>query len=147
MPARTRPGSDADVGAADELAEAVAWQMLARWGVVAWELWDRESFRVPWRDVVRALRRFEARGLALGGRFVAGMSGEQYAAPEAVDLLAGIGRTAADGSEVAVAGSDPLNVTGTVVPGPRVPAARHRRVVYRDGLVVPERGATDREAG
>ena len=141
------PGSDADVGGADELAEAVAWQMLARWGVVAWELWDRESFRVPWRDVVRALRRFEARGLALGGRFVAGISGEQYAAPEAVDLLAGIGRTAADGSEVAVAGSDPLNVTGTVVPGPRVPAARHRRVVYRDGLVVPERGATDREAG
>ena len=37
-----------------------------------------------------------------------------------------------------VAGSDPLNVTGSVVPGPRVPAARHRRVVFRDGLVVAD---------
>ncbi len=64
---------------AEELAEAVAWQLLARWGVVAWELWSHESYRVPWRDVVRALRRLEARGQALGGRFVAGMSGEQYA--------------------------------------------------------------------
>ena len=65
--------------AEDELAEAVAWQLLARWGVVAFELWSRESYRLPWRQVVRALRRLEARGLALGGRFVAGLSGEQYA--------------------------------------------------------------------
>ena len=64
---------------AEELAEAVAWQLLARWGVVAWELWARESYRIPWRDVVRALRRLEARGQTLGGRFVAGISGEQYA--------------------------------------------------------------------
>ncbi len=60
--------------AAEELAEAVAGQMLARWGVVAWELWARESFRIPWRDVVRALRRLEARGQVLGrevrGRYV-----------------------------------------------------------------------------
>ena len=67
----------------EELAEAVAWQLLLRWGVVAWELWSRESFRVPWREVVWALRRLEARGVALGGRFVAGLSGEQYALPEA----------------------------------------------------------------
>ena len=78
----------------DELAEAVAWQLLARWGVVAWELWDRESFRVPWREVVRALRRLEARGQALGGRFVAGLSGEQYALPEAAELLAEVRRAA-----------------------------------------------------
>ena len=69
---------------AEELAEAVAWQLLARWGVVAWELWAHESYRIPWRDVVRALRRLEARGQTLGGRFVAGISGEQYASPEAV---------------------------------------------------------------
>ncbi len=73
--------------ASEELAEAVAWQLLARWGVVAWELWARESYRVPWRDVIRALRRLEARGQAMGGRFVAGMSGEQYALPEAAALL------------------------------------------------------------
>ena len=52
----------------------------------------RESYRVPWRDVVRALRRLEARGLVLGGRFVAGISGEQYALPEAASLLADVRR-------------------------------------------------------
>jgi ATP-dependent Lhr-like helicase len=124
----------------EELAEAVAGQLLARWGVVVWELWARESFRVPWRDVVRALRRFEARGLALGGRFVAGLSGEQYATPEAADLLADVRRAGGKGDEVVVAGSDPLNLTGTVLGGPRVPAVRRRTVVYRDGLVVPEAG-------
>ena len=71
----------------EELAESVAQQLLARWGVVAWELWSRESFKVPWREVVWALRRLEARGVALGGRFVAGLSGEQYALPEAFEAL------------------------------------------------------------
>ena len=129
------------VEAADELAETLAWQLLARWGVVAWELWARESFRVPWREVIRALRRLEARGQVLGGRFVAGLSGEQYAALEAAELLATVRGSPADGAEVVVAGTDPLNVTGTVIPGPRVPAVRYRRVVYRDGLVVSEQAA------
>jgi ATP-dependent Lhr-like helicase len=131
------PEIEGDAGeAADELAEAVAWQLLTRWGVVAWEVWARESFRVPWREVVRALRRLEARGLALGGRFVAGLAGEQYAAPEAAELLGLVRRTPAEGAELAGAGTDPLNLTGTVLPGPRVPALRHRRVVLRDGVVV-----------
>ena len=74
------PGNEA-------LAETVAQQLLVRWGIVAWEIWSRESFKVPWREVVWALRRLEARGLVLGGRFVAGLSGEQYALPEAFDGL------------------------------------------------------------
>jgi len=126
----------ADVGPPeeDELADTVAWQLLNRWGVVTWELWARESFHVAWRDVVRALRRLEARGVALGGRFVAGLSGEQYALPEAYDLLSSVRRSPADGTAVELAASDPLNVTGTVLPGPRVPAVRRRRVVLRDGV-------------
>jgi ATP-dependent Lhr-like helicase len=120
----------------EELAEAVAWQLLTRWGVVAWEVWARESFKVPWRVVVRALRRLEARGLAMGGRFVAGLSGEQYAAGEAAELLWRIRRDTERGRLVEVAAADPLNVTGSVVPGPRVPAVRHRTVVFRDGTPV-----------
>ena len=119
---------------AEELAEAVAWQLLARWGVVAWELWAHESYRVPWRDVVRALRRLEARGQALGGRFVAGVSGEQYATPEAVALLGEVRAHPGLGDEVEVAGADPLNLTGEWLGGTRVPALRHRRVHYRDGV-------------
>jgi ATP-dependent Lhr-like helicase len=120
----------------EELAETVAQQLLVRWGVVAWELWSRESFKVPWREVVWALRRMEARGLALGGRFVAGLAGEQYALPEAVEELHAAHRAAGRGEEVVVAGADPLNMTGSILGGARVPTRRHQRVVYRDGIVV-----------
>ena len=119
---------------AEELAEAVAWQLLARWGVVAWELWARESYRIPWRDVVRALRRLEARGQTLGGRFVAGISGEQYASPEAMALLGQVREDPRRGDEVVVAGADPLNLTGAWLGGTRVPAIRHRRVHYQGGV-------------
>ncbi len=123
---------------AEEVAEAVAWQLLARWGVVVWELWARESYRVPWRDVVRALRRLEARGQVLGGRFVAGISGEQYALAEAASLLAEVRRDPARGADVTVAGADPLNLTGDLLAGSRVPAVRYRSVRYRGGeLAVP----------
>ena len=123
------PGNEA-------LAESVAHQLLVRWGVVAWELWGRESFKVPWREVVWALRRMEARGLALGGRFVAGLSGEQYALPEAFDELRAVRRRGTEGEQVVVAGADPLNMTGSIIGGARVPTRRNQRVVYRDGIVV-----------
>jgi len=125
----------------EDLAESVAHQLLLRWGVVAWEIWRRESFTVPWREVVWALRRMEARGLALGGRFVAGLSGEQYALPEAVEELQRVHRSAPDGEQLVVAGADPLNMTGTILGGTRVPTRRHQRVVYRDGVVVDQQQA------
>jgi ATP-dependent Lhr-like helicase len=124
----------ADGPPAEELAEAVAWQLLARWGVTSWELWTRESYRIPWRVVLRALRRLEARGQVLGGRFVAGLSGEQYALPEAASLLTDVRRDATRGADVMVAGTDPLNLTGGLLGGPRVPAIRYRSVRYRDGV-------------
>jgi hypothetical protein len=34
-----------------------------------------------------------------------------------------------------LAGSDPINLTGTVLGGPRVPAVRHRRVSVAGGEV------------
>ena len=123
----------------DELADAVAGQLLVRWGVVAWEVWAREPYRIPWRDVVRALRRLEARGLCLGGRFVAGLSGEQYALEDAAELVARMRSSPPEGDEITAAASDPLNLTGSVLPGPRVPAVRHRKVRYRDGALVPDR--------
>ncbi len=129
-------GTDPWEAGGDELAEAVAWQLLNRWGVVMWELWGRESFRLPWRLVVRALRRLEARGQVVGGRYVAGLAGEQYALPEAARVLTEVRRSSGAADELAVAGADPLNLTGSVVPGPRVPAVRHRTVVYRGGVPV-----------
>jgi ATP-dependent Lhr-like helicase len=124
-------GSDADP---DELAEAVAALLLERWGVLFRDLALRESIRVPWRDVQRALRRLEDRGLVRGGRFVSGFSGEQYALPGAVEQLAYVRKLPLGGERVVVNACDPVNLAGTIVPGDVVPALRTRRVVYVDGV-------------
>ena len=118
----------------DALAETVAEQLLARWGVVFWDLMTRENLAVPWREVIWALRRMEARGLIRGGRFVSGFVGEQYALPDAVEELRRVRRAERSGELVRVSAADPLNLVGIIVPGARVPAVRSNRVVYRDGL-------------
>jgi ATP-dependent Lhr-like helicase len=121
----------------DELAEAVAEQLLARWGVVFRDLVVRESFTVPWRDVLWALRRMEARGTIRGGRFVNGFSGEQYAVPEAIEVLRTVRKSERTGETVRISAADPLNLVGIVLPGPRVPALPTNSITYVDG-VVPE---------
>ena len=126
----------------EALAEQVAGQLLARWGVVFWDLMARENLALPWRDVVWALRRLEARGVVRGGRFVTGPAGEQYALPEAVEELRRVRRTERDGRTVTLNGADPLNLVGIVLPGPRIAAVRTNAVSYRDGLPVAEEDAT-----
>jgi ATP-dependent Lhr-like helicase len=98
----------------------------------------REALVVPWREVLWALRRLEARGLARGGRFVTGFVGEQYALAEAVEALRQTRRRERTGEVVRVAAVDPLNLVGILTPGPRVPAVRTHVVVYRDGLPVTD---------
>jgi ATP-dependent Lhr-like helicase len=127
-------GADAD---RDELAEAVAEMLLHRWGVVFRDLALRESIRFPWRDVQRALRRLEDRGLVRGGRFVAGFSGEQFALSQAAEQLVHVRKLPRTGERVIVSATDPLNLVGTITPGATVPAIRTRRVVYVDGVAEP----------
>ncbi len=121
----------------DELAEAVAEQLAARWGVVFRDLAVRESLAVPWRDVLWAFRRMEARGTIRGGRFVTGFSGEQYAHPDAIDVLRTVRKQPRSGEVVRLSAADPLNLTGVVLPGPRVPAIGAGVVTYVDGAVAP----------
>ncbi len=118
----------------DELAEAVAEQLLARWGVVFRDLAARESLAMPWREVLWALRRLEARGLIRGGRFVSGFGGEQYATHEAADALTRVVKTTRRGEEITLNACDPLNLTGVITPGDRVPARRSLTVTWIDGL-------------
>jgi ATP-dependent Lhr-like helicase len=125
----------------EELAEAVAEQLLARWGVVFRDLLARESLALPWRDVVWALRRLEARGAIRGGRFVTGFSGEQYALPGAVEALRRTRRLPLRGEVVRLSAADPLNLAGILTPGPRIPALGSREIVLRDGLPEPAEGA------
>ena len=119
----------------DELADRVAGQLLARYGVVFREAIARESFAVPWREVLRALRRREARGLVRGGRFVAGFLGEQYALPEAVEALRRVRRDKHPDEIVRLRASDPLNLVGLLTPGPRIPIHRAEWLVFRGGAL------------
>src|SRR5215831_17086662 len=114
----------------DELAEAVAEQLAARWGVIFRDLACRESLAVPWRDVLWAFRRMEARETVRGGRFVAGFSGEQFAHPDALEVLRAVRKQRPTGETIQISAADPLNLTGIVLPGPRVPAIHTNSVTY-----------------
>jgi ATP-dependent Lhr-like helicase len=109
---------------------------LRRYGVVVRALVDprvgRETAAPPWRELVQVYRRLEARGEIRGGRFVTGLSGEQFALPEALEALRAR-RRSPDAEDVQVAATDPLNLVGILTPGPRVPAVSGHAVVYRDG--------------
>ncbi|MBV9907055.1 MAG: ATP-dependent DNA helicase, partial [Hyphomicrobiales bacterium] len=123
--------------ARDAAVEYAARTLLARYGVVFWRLLTQEpGWLPPWRDLLRAYRRLEARGEIRGGRFVAGFSGEQFALPDAVGLLREMRRRPASGEWVSLSGADPLNLIGILTPGQRLSALTANRVVYRDGLPV-----------
>lgn len=120
--------------------EYVARVLLRRYGVIGWRMLEREpDWLPPWRELVRVYRRLEARGEIRGGRFVAGLSGEQYALPEAIGLLRAVRKRPHDGELICVSAHDPLNLAGTVLPGERVPRSPGARLVLCDGRVVGTR--------
>ncbi|HET8724860.1 MAG TPA: DEAD/DEAH box helicase [Anaeromyxobacteraceae bacterium] len=116
--------------------EPVARQLLARWGVVMRDLLSREPLAPPWRELLPVYRTLEARGEIRGGRFVAGLSGEQFALPEAVEMLRAVRRAPPAGERVELSGADPLNLVGGILPGAKVPATLGARVAYLDGVPV-----------
>jgi len=75
-------------GAREGSIEEFARILLKRYGVVSRRLAAKETFRVPWFELLRAFRRLEARGEIRGGYFVGGLSGEQFARPEAIGYCA-----------------------------------------------------------
>jgi ATP-dependent helicase Lhr and Lhr-like helicase len=127
-----------------ESIEHVVRALLRRWGVIFWRLLAREAaWLPPWRDIVMCCRRLEARGEIRGGRFVAGFSGEQYAAPESIGPLREARRRPHTGQLVSLSGADPLNLLGIVTPGARLPSLAGNRILYRDGLPIATYAAGD----
>jgi ATP-dependent Lhr-like helicase len=127
--------------------EPVARQLLRRYGVVFRDLLARESLVQSWRDLLVQYRRMELQGEIRGGRFVSGFTGEQFALPEAVESLRAVRKRNESGAashEIKLSASDPLNLAGVILPGPRVPAVPSNFVVFRDGAVV--RAVLGREA-
>ncbi|MEP6996169.1 MAG: DEAD/DEAH box helicase [Betaproteobacteria bacterium] len=120
-----------------DMVEHIVLSLLRRYGVVFWRLLQREAAWLPaWRDILRVLRRLEARGDIRGGRFVAGVSGEQFALPEALSTLRETRRAPASSTLVSVSGADPLNLVGVIGSGARIPALLNNRVLYRDGVAI-----------
>jgi ATP-dependent Lhr-like helicase len=126
-------------------AAAFADQLLLRWGVIFRDLLARETLAPPWRDLLPVLRRKEAQGEIRGGRFVSGFTGEQFARPEALDLLRAIRRAESSTDKQAaddlpeIPNSDPLNLAGIILPGPRVSTLLRGNLQYATALVTEPR--------
>lgn len=135
--------------------------LLKRYGVVFRKVLERESRLPPWRELLYAYRRMEARGEIRGGRFVDGFGGEQFALPEAVGLLRkqratlttktgqartgsirGANTTSANNAEsdshssVVISACDPLNLVGIILPGKRIAAQAGTRILFKAGSPV-----------
>lgn len=120
-------------------AELIARQLLRRYGVVFRDLLIRESLVQSWQDLVVVYRKLELQGELRGGRFVTGFVGEQFALPEAVEALRALRKSAggsATGQEIKLSASDPLNLVGIILPGPKIPAVPTNFLVLKDGVVV-----------
>jgi ATP-dependent Lhr-like helicase len=127
------------LGSTDSLGtpavDHIARVLLRRYGVVFRKLLERESGLPPWRELFYVYRRMEAREEIRGGRFVSGFAGEQFALPEAVDLLRTVVRDNAM-DRVSISAADPLNLAGVVSGGERVPALSGNRVLFEQGVAV-----------
>lgn len=121
---------------ADAANEFVARQLLRRYGVMLRELLARETRAPSWRTLLQIYRRLEARGEIRGGRFVSGFVGEQYALPEAVEMLRAMRRSRTEGDTVIVSSSDPLNLVGILTPGSRVSPYSNLAIAYENGIPV-----------
>ena len=122
--------------ARDAGIEAFARALLRRYGVVFRRLLEREALNVSWYELGRVYRRLEACGEIRGGYFVSGISGEQFALPEAISQLRSIRKQPAQGRLITLSGADPLNLAGILTPGPRVAGFGSNRILLRDGVPI-----------
>jgi ATP-dependent Lhr-like helicase len=116
-----------------EKADHIARTLLKRYGVVFRKVLEKETGLPPWRDLLYVYRRMEARGEIRGGRFVSGFAGEQFALPDAVNALRNLRKKDKTGDLITLSAVDPLNLTGIITPGQRVPANINNRILYKDG--------------
>ena len=108
--------------------------LLRRYGVVFRAVLERENLAPPWRFLLRYLRRMEDRGEVLGGRFVDGFSGEQFALPEAVGLLRNLHKEGSSRQLNTINAADPLNLGGIITPGVKTPVRTSNRILLLNGV-------------
>lgn len=126
-----------------EEPEEIVQTLLKRYGVIFRRLLERENGLPPWRELLFCLRKMEAQGRIRGGRFVTTVTGEQFALPEALETLRSIRRGKPNDALISISSSDPLNLTGILIPGPRIPAQGSKRILFRDGVPVAVKSGND----
>jgi ATP-dependent Lhr-like helicase len=110
--------------------------LLARYGVLFRDLLSREPAAPPWWELARVLRRMELRGEVRGGRFIARVGGEQFAVETAVGRLRDLRDSDADKEWTLISAADPLNLSGLIGEGPRIPAMHKNSLVLQDGRCI-----------
>ncbi len=129
-------GASNGKGPREAAIEKFAGVLLGRYGIVFRRLLERESFPITWYELGRIYRRWEARGEIRGGYFVGGVSGEQFATPEAIGLLRSIRKVSSNDELVTLSAADPLNLQGILTPGPRIAAFTTNRILFSRGLPI-----------
>ena len=120
-----------------DLARERAETLLNRNGIVTREMLGLESEPMAWHEISFALRRMEYAGSIRRGYFVRGLSGEQYALPAALEMLAASRNlNPAREHPIALSAADPANPYGAVLPGCGVAREAGNFVVLRAGRVM-----------
>ncbi len=82
-----------------ERAERQARLLLQRYGILVKEWYRREQGLLPWYRLFQVLKRLEWQGETRRGYFVSGLSGVQFALPEALEMLEKINKTPPSGDD------------------------------------------------
>jgi ATP-dependent Lhr-like helicase len=110
--------------------------LLIRYGVLFRDLLAREPAAPPWWELARVFRRMELRGEVRGGRFIARVGGEQFAVESAVSRLRDIRDGEASKDWTLISAADPLNLSGVISEGPRIPAMHKNALILQNGRCV-----------
>lgn len=91
--------------------------LLDRYGIVTREAVEADGGPVTWSEVLDTLKRMEWKGHVRQGYFIGGLTGAQFARPDAVERLRQA-RERADGPMRILAATDPANPYGAILPWP-----------------------------
>ncbi|MBY0370080.1 hypothetical protein K2X33_05300, partial [bacterium] len=112
-------------------------QLLLRYGIVFRNVLERETLAPSWGELVRVFRRWEARGEIRGGRFIAGVAGEQFGLAETHEALMKIRAERAEhkrgSSFTVISAADPLNLIGIVTRDAKIASSPSVKLLFQAG--------------
>jgi ATP-dependent helicase Lhr and Lhr-like helicase len=117
-------------------AREVALMLLRRHGILAREMMALEQIEIPWQQILFALRRLEYSGTIRRGWFVRALSGEQYALPEALEILSAERQAKQAGPLALISATDPANPFGVLLPGCGIAREADNLLVIQSGRMV-----------